>query len=118
MIAADYPDRAVVLEDPPRLGQPVAGEIVIGSEAVELVPIIVAGIDLAALGPEEIAAQLEIIGRIGKDHVDAFVGQSRHFGDAVAEDDLVERKLAMGLRTSARAQAPVRLRYRQDHVHW
>ena len=117
VIAADHPDRAIVLQDTPRLGEPFAGEIVVGGETVELVPIVVAGIDLAALGPQQVAAELEVVGRVGEDHVDAFVGQARHFGDAVAKDDLVERKLLAGLGTSARARTPVRLRYRQDHVH-
>ena len=50
LIAADHPDRAVVLEDAARLGEPFAGEIVIGGEAVELVPVVIDGIDPTALG--------------------------------------------------------------------
>ncbi len=70
MVAADHPDRAVIFEDTPRLFQPMACEIVIGCKAVELIPLIVAGIDLAAFWPEQVAAQLEIVGRISKNHVD------------------------------------------------
>ena len=56
VIAADHPDRAVVLQDAARLGQPFAGEIVVDREAVELVPIVVDSIDPAAFGPEQVAA--------------------------------------------------------------
>ena len=63
--------RAVVLQDAARLGEPVAGEIVIGGKAVELVPIVVDRIDPAAFGPEQVAAELQIVGRVGEDHVDA-----------------------------------------------
>ena len=102
--------RAVVLEDAARLGQPVAGEIVVGGEAVELVPIVVDRVDPAAFGPEQVAAELQIVGRVGEDHVDRLVGQPRHLGDAVALDDLVERQLALGARTGARPQAALVLR--------
>ena len=94
VIAADHPDGAVVLQHAPRLGEPVAGEVVIDSEAVKLVPRIVDRIDPPALGPEQVAAELEVIGRIGEDHVDRLVGQRRHFGDAVALNDGIERQHA------------------------
>jgi len=57
VIAADHPDRAVVFEYAPRLLEPVAGEIVVSSEAVELIPFIVDRIDPAALRPEQVAAE-------------------------------------------------------------
>ena len=86
--------------------EPVAGEIVVGGEAVELVPIVVDRVDPAAFGPEQVAAELQIVGRVGEDHVDDLVGQARHLGDAVALEDGVERQLA--LRRSRRAQATSR----------
>src|SRR5207253_5078844 len=95
MIAADHPDRAVVLEDAPRMLEPVAGEAVIGGEAVELVPLIVAGIDLAALGPEQVAAKLKIVRRVGEDHVERLLRQTRHLCDAVTLEDAVERQVAL-----------------------
>ncbi len=94
VIAADYPDCAIVLEDAARLIQPFAGEIVVGGKTVELVPLVVDRIHSSALGPKQVAAQLQIIGRVREDHVDTFVGKPRHFGDAVALEDGVERKLA------------------------
>ncbi len=117
VIAADHPDRAVVLQDAARLGEPFAGEIVIGGEAVELVPLVVDGIDAAAFGPEQVAAKLQIVGRIGEDHVDGLVGEARHFGDAVTHQNLVERKLALRLRTCTRAQSALGLRDAGNKVH-
>ncbi len=118
MIAADHPDGAVVLQNAACFGEPFPGEIVVGRKAVELVPIIVAGIDLAALGPKQIPTELEVVGRIGENHVDTFIGQTRHLRDAIAKDDPVELELLARLGTITWAQAPVRLRYRQNHVHW
>ena len=114
VIAADHPDRAVVLEDAARLGQPVAGEVVVDGEAVELVPVVVDRIDPAAFGPEQVAAQLQIVGRVGEDHVDRLVGQPRHLGDAVALEDLVERQIALRLGLERGPQAaPAPPRYGQ-----
>src|SRR3546814_20337609 len=70
VIAADHPDAAAGFQDALRLLQPGMGEAIVSGEAVELVPIIVARVDLAAVGAPQVAAELEIIGRIGEDHVD------------------------------------------------
>ena len=90
VIAADHPERAVVLEDSSRLVEPGAGEAVIGGVALELVPVIVDRVHAAPLGPEQLAAELEVVGRIGEDHVDRLVGQPRHRRDAVVHQDPVE----------------------------
>jgi hypothetical protein len=50
VIAADHPDRCRVLQDAARFLQPFAGELVVGGEAVELVPIVGHGVDMAAVG--------------------------------------------------------------------
>jgi hypothetical protein len=92
VIAADHPDRPVVLEDATRLGEPAAGEIVVAGEAVEMVPGVVDRVDPAAFGAEQVAAELQILRRVGKDHVDRSVGKPRHGGDTVALDDAVERE--------------------------
>jgi len=84
VIAADHPDRALGLQDAAAFRHPFAGEGVIGGEAVELVPVVVDRVDLRIVRPQQIAAQLQIIGRIGEDHVDAGVGQGSQHLDAVA----------------------------------
>src|SRR5438309_2886495 len=66
VIAADYPDRAVVLQDPARLFEPVPGEVVVDRETVELVPLVVARIDLAAFRTEQVATELKIVRRVGE----------------------------------------------------
>ena len=63
------------------------------------------GIDVATVRPVEIAAELEVVGRIGEDHVDAGVRQAAHRLDAVACQDLAQRQagrqshLSCGART-------------------
>jgi len=52
VIAADHPDRAVILQDSPCLAQPRAAELVVGGKALELVPVVVDRVDSASLGPE------------------------------------------------------------------
>ena len=49
-------------------------------------------IDVTTIGPGKVAAQLQVVGRIGKDHVDAGVGQAAHRLDAVAAQDLADRQ--------------------------
>ena len=71
VVAADDPERAVGLQHAAAGGQPGAGEGVIFGEGRELVPVVVDGIDEAVVGPAQIAAELEIIGRIGEDQIDA-----------------------------------------------
>ena len=93
VVAADDPERAIGLQDAAGFGEPGARKLVIGFQAVKLVPVIVDGIDTAAFRAEQVATQLEVIGRIGKDHVDAGVGQRAHICDAIAHDDLVQRQL-------------------------
>jgi hypothetical protein len=87
VIGADDPDGAVRLEHAARSQQPGAGEGVIGLETVELVPRIVDGVDLGLVGPVQIAAELQIVGRIGEDRVDRVLRQALERGDAVALQD-------------------------------
>ena len=70
--------------------QPGAGEGVIGREAVELVPVVVDRIDLRLVGTVQVAVELQIVGRVGKDHVDRFFRQLLERGDAVALEDGIE----------------------------
>ncbi len=50
-------------------------EGVIGGEAVELVPVVVDGVDLRLVGTVQVAVELQIVGRVGEDHVDRLLGQ-------------------------------------------
>ena len=98
VIGADHPQRGARLHHAPAGGEPGAGEIVIGGEAGELVPVVVDGIDAGIVGPLEVALQLQIIGRIGEDEIDASGRQLRHLGNAIADDDARRER---GLETHA-----------------
>jgi hypothetical protein len=87
VIAADHPDRAVVLQDAAGGLQPFAGELVIGREALELVPVVVNRVDLGIVRTQQVAAQLKIVGRVGENQVDRLLGQGVHRLDAVALND-------------------------------
>ena len=93
VIAANHPKRAIGLQNAPGFSQPGLRKGVIGLQAVKLVPVIIHGINAPAFGTIKVAAQLKIIGRIGKNHVDARIGQRPHRSDAVAHNDLVERQV-------------------------
>ena len=71
--------------------EPGAGEAVVGGEIGELVPLILDAVDPAVVGPQQIARELEIIGRIGEDEIDRRLGQARHRRDAIADPDLAAR---------------------------
>ncbi len=93
VIAADDPQRAGWLQHAAAGGKPVAGEGVVGGEASELVPIVVDGVDAAVVGPEQLAVELKIIGRIGEDEIDRCFGEAVERLDAIADDDAIEREL-------------------------
>ena len=95
VIGADYPQRTVGLQNPPRLGQPFAGELVIGRKTVEFVPGVSDRVDMAAIGPRQITAELEIVGRIGENHVDRGARQTPHRLDAIARQDLAQRQILL-----------------------
>ena len=48
---------------------------------------------MAAIRTRQITAQLQIVGRIGKDHVDAGVRQAAHRLDAVTIEDPAQRQI-------------------------
>ena len=56
---------------------------------------IVHRIDLGLVGTAQIAAQLQIVGRVGEDQIGAAFRQRVHARDAVAFDDLIQFQHAM-----------------------
>ena len=93
VIAADHPDRAIGLQHPARLGQPLAAKLVIGRKAVELVPVIGHRINMAAIGARQVTAKLQVVGRIGENHVDTVGRQRAHRLDAIAIEDLPQGQI-------------------------
>ncbi len=51
---------------------------------------VVDGVDLGIVGPQELAAELQVVGRVGEDQIDAFVGQAGQRLEAIAFDDPVD----------------------------
>mmetsp|Transcript_23240 Transcript_23240/g.39979 ORF Transcript_23240/g.39979 Transcript_23240/m.39979 type:complete len:225 (+) Transcript_23240:1414-2088(+) len=92
VIAADDPDRTVRLEQAAGGLQPGRGEFVIGAEGIELIPMIINRIHLAVVGAMQIAFQLQVIGRIGKDQINRAGRQAVHHINAVARNNLVQGK--------------------------
>ena len=84
--------------------QPFAGELVIGSEATELVPVIVHRVHLGLVGTVQFAAQLHIVGRVGEDQVGAAGGQRLHALHAVAFENLIQFQRAHKSRPSYQQQ--------------
>ena len=89
VVAADHPEGAVVLQHPARFGKPGASELVIGLEGGEPVPVVVDRVDLGIVRAQQVAAELQIVRRVGEDQVDALLRQLGHLGDAVAQDDCI-----------------------------
>ncbi len=100
MIAADYPDRAVVFQHPARSGQPFASESVIGRKAREriiaasgkVVPCGIDAVDAGVVGAMKFAAKLKVVGRICKDDIDRIGRQLLQFRDTVPDQDAVQWK--------------------------
>jgi hypothetical protein len=92
VIAADHPQGAVVFQDAAAFLQPGLGEGVVGLEALELVPVVVDRVDLGVVRPQQVAAQLQVVGRIGEDQVHRAVRELLQLLQAVAQDDGFGRK--------------------------
>ena len=87
VVGADHPQRRRRFHDAAAGQEPGAGEIVIGGEGGELVPVVVDGIDMGFVGTLEVALELQIVGRVREHQVDRAGRQFRHLGDAIAYDD-------------------------------
>ena len=92
VIRSDDPQRAVGLQDAPRLRQPVTGKPVIRRKGVELVPVVVDGVHTAVVRPVQRAFELQVVGRIGKDQVDTSGRKRGHCLDAIALDNRIQRE--------------------------
>ena len=89
MVGADHPDGAVGLQDAAALAEPGAREAVVLGEARELVPVIVDAVDHRVVGPEQIALELQIVGRVGEDEIDAFRRQPAQLFQAIAYEHAI-----------------------------
>src|SRR5690606_26737451 len=69
---------------------PGTGEGIVFGKARELVPVVVDGVDEAVVRARQRPLELEIVGRIGEDEIDAFIRQTAQPGDAIVEDDAVD----------------------------
>ena len=92
VIAADDPEATIGFQHALGCFQPVEGEGVISREIGEFVPFVVHGVDMAVVGAQQIAAQLEIIRRIGKNSVDRMRRKFVHDTNAVADQDTIQRQ--------------------------
>ena len=92
VIGADDEDRRVRLHRALRRREPVAGKAIVIGERGEFIPVVIDRVHFALVGPGQAAFKLKIIGRIGEDQIDAGLGQAAHGFDAIANQDLVERR--------------------------
>ena len=69
--------------------EPGAREAIIVGETREFVPIVVDGVDDALVGARQRAFELQIVGRVGEDEIDAAGGELAELFDAVADEDRV-----------------------------
>ncbi len=90
VIGADDPDGAIVLQHAPAFLHPGAGELVVGFETGELVPLVIDRVDLGIVRAQQVAAQLQVVGRIGENQVDGSVRQRLQHVDALTDMDGVE----------------------------
>src|SRR3546814_17483946 len=90
------------------LRSPAAGEVVVDGEAVELVPGVVDGVDPAVVGAQQLALELEIVGRVREDHVDRGLRHGLHPGNAVALPDPILMHRLLPSRPRPAAPTPIR----------
>src|SRR5690606_13319791 len=79
-----------------RFDQPGTGKAVVSLEAVEPVPIVGDRIDMAAVRTVEIAAKLEVVGRIGENKIDGSGRQRTHRLHTVTRQNTAQRQFRRG----------------------
>ena len=88
VIGADDPDRAIGFQHSPCLIQPGVGKSIIGGKSVKLVPVVEDGRNRAFIRPgQHRSAQLQVIGRICKNHVHRGIGEPAHNLNRIALND-------------------------------
>ncbi len=92
VIRSDDPDCPMGFKQSARRFEPVMGELIISSEAGKLVPRIIDRIHLAIVRTMQITLELEIIGWIGKNEIDACLWQAVHHLDAITGNNRIERE--------------------------
>ena len=103
VVGADHPQRAIGLQDTAAFGEPGAAELIVGLKARELVPVLVHAIDNGVVRPQQIAIELQVVGRIGEDEIDAFRWNLCQFAEAIAPENTVGNQRFRGtLRGGAR----------------
>jgi hypothetical protein len=75
--------------------QPGAGESIVFGEAAKAIPLIVHRVHAGHVGPPQFFLQLEVVGRIGEDHVNGFFRQCAEHLEAIPLNDLIEWKFGL-----------------------
>ena len=94
VVGADDPERAVLAQQAAALGEPLAGECVIGGEVGEAVPLFVHAVDQAVVRPAQFAAELQVVGWVGEHAMHGGRGKHAHQLHAVSQQDLIQRQFA------------------------
>ena len=84
MIRADDPDRACVFQHALTRAQPIPRELVICFEILELIPAVVDRVDFGEVGTMQLVAQLQVIRRVGEDHIHRVRGERAEDFNAIA----------------------------------
>ncbi len=92
MIRANHPNRAIRLEDTARRSEPGLREFVIGTEAVELIPMIIHRIYKRIVGAMQITLELKIVRRVGENQIDRTFRKAVHHINAITSQYLVKRQ--------------------------
>ena len=83
VVAADDPERAVLAQEATCFAEPGAGEGIIGGKIREPVPLVIDAIDQAVVRPAQLAAQLQVVWRVGEDAMNRRGRQHAHHIHAV-----------------------------------
>ena len=87
MVRSDDPQSPVVFQHAAGGFEPCNRKVVIGAEIGEMIPFVINAVNQRIVGTQQLSAQLEIVRRVGENHVHRFFGQGIHQFDTVARKD-------------------------------
>src|SRR5262249_28421200 len=92
VVGPDDPQSAVRLQDAAALGKPGTGETIVVGKGGELVPGRINARDNGVVGPEQLALELQVVGRVGEYQIDRGIRQPAQLNQTVAEENAIGAK--------------------------
>src|SRR6266849_3573902 len=92
MITANHPKASIGFQHTPDFLEPTQCEFIVSGKIAELIPVVIDPIDFGIIRTPQLAAELQIVRRVGENGINRLGGQFRQNAQAVADKNTIERQ--------------------------